>query len=87
MDIKIRIYKGIIEYLLKTTNYSLKNIADLIDTSMRSINLAYSEQAFSIKYSSELKLLKLYQAVLQFNVHTAQPYISEKQNHPRSRII
>jgi hypothetical protein len=36
---KTQIYKGMIQYLLESTNYTLKNIADLTDSSLKNIRL------------------------------------------------
>ncbi|PJE14247.1 hypothetical protein [Legionella sp.] len=62
---KLKIYYGIIEYLLKSTNYSLKNIADLCDTPISNIQSIYCDQILPASFTSELRLVKLYQAILQ----------------------
>ncbi len=64
---KLQIYKGIIQYLLETTHYNLNNIADLSNTSIKSIRSIYCEEYIPPNFSSELQLVKLYHAILELN--------------------
>ena len=66
---KLQIYKGIIQYLLETTHYNLNNIADLSNTSIKSIRSIYCEEYIPPNFSSELQLVKLYHAILELNLH------------------
>ena len=62
---KLQIYKGMIQYLMKSTNYTLKNIADLTDTSIKNIRSIYLGNLLPPYFSSELQLIKLYQMILE----------------------
>ncbi len=64
---KLQIYKGIIQYILESTNYTIKNIADLCNSSIKSIHLIYSESFIPPNFSSEMELVKLYQMILEIN--------------------
>ncbi|CEG62181.1 conserved protein of unknown function [Legionella micdadei] len=61
---KLHIYRGIIQYLLESTNYTLKNIADLCDTSIKNIHSIYCDEILPANFASELKLIKLYEFIL-----------------------
>ena len=65
---KLQIYKGIIQYLLETTHYNLNNIADLSNTSIKSIRSIYCDEHIPPNFSSELQLVKLYHAILELNL-------------------
>lgn len=62
------IYKGIIQYLLKSTSYTLKNIADLTNTSISSLHSIYCLNEFPDNFRAEISLLKLYQIILEINL-------------------
>lgn len=62
---KLQIYKGIIQYLLDSTNYTLKNIAELCNTSIKSIHTIYLDNFIPHNFSSEKELVKLYQMILE----------------------
>jgi len=64
---KVQIYKGIIQYLLETTNYTLKNIADLSNSSLKNIRTIYSDNLFPGNFFSEVQLVRLYQMILEIN--------------------
>ncbi|HHF7368189.1 TPA: hypothetical protein ACPSKY_003343 [Legionella bozemanae] len=64
---KLQIYKGIIQYLLSSTNYTLKNIAELCNSSIKSIHAIYSDNFIPNNFSSEKELVKLYQMILEIN--------------------
>ena len=65
---KIQIYQGMIQYLLESTNYTLKNIADLSNSSMKNIRSIHCEGLIPPVFASELQLVKLYQMVLEANI-------------------
>ncbi|STX50138.1 Uncharacterised protein [Legionella busanensis] len=65
---KIQIYKGIIQFLLDSTTYSLKDIADIAETSIKNIRLIYLDEILPSSFTSELKLIKIYQIILEFNL-------------------
>lgn len=66
---KIKIYQGMIQYLLESTQYTLKNIADLSNSSMKNIRSIHCDGLMPSGFSSELQLVKLYQMVIEVNVN------------------
>lgn len=69
---KLQIYKGIIQYLLESTNYTLKNIADLSNSSIKSIRTIYCDNFLPLNFSSEAQLVRLYQMILEIHAHEKQ---------------
>lgn len=69
VNFKLQIYKGIIQYLLKSTNYTLKDIADLTNSSIKNIRSIYTDDQMPRYFSSELQLVKLYQMILNIQVN------------------
>ena len=69
---KLKIYKGIIQYILESTNYTLKNIADLSNSSIKNISAIYSENFVPHNFSSEMQLVRLYQMILEINSREKQ---------------
>lgn len=67
-DCKLQIYKGMIQYLLESTNYSLKNIADLSNSPVGSIRSIYCDEILPDTFKSERQLLRLYQLVLEIKM-------------------
>lgn len=65
---KLVIYKGMIQYILDSTNYTLKHIAQLSFSSLDSIRSIYCHDLLPVSFKSEVQLLKLYQIVLEINV-------------------
>jgi hypothetical protein len=65
---KLQIYQGIIRYLLESTNYTLKNIADLSSTSIINIRSIYCDDLVPPNFSSEVPLVRLYQMILEINI-------------------
>jgi hypothetical protein len=64
---KLEIYKGMIQYLLESTNYTLKMIADLSDSSLQSIHSIYYENQIAPNFTSELQLVRVFQIILELN--------------------
>jgi hypothetical protein len=64
---KLQIYKGIIHYLLESTNYNLKNIADLTSSSIKNLRSIYIENCLPENFPSEIHLIRLFQMVLEIN--------------------
>jgi hypothetical protein len=67
---KLQIYKGIIQYLLESTNYNLKNIAELTNSSIEHIRSIYCQNMVPVDFLSESQLVKLYQIIL--DIHPKQ---------------
>ena len=65
---KVQIYQGMIQYLLESTHYTLKNIADLSNSSMKNIRSIHCDGLMPSVFASELQLVKLYQMVLEANI-------------------
>lgn len=64
---KLQIYQGIIRYLLESTNYTLKNIADLSSSTIKNIRSIYCDDLVPPNFSSEISLVRLYQLILEIN--------------------
>ncbi|AUH72856.1 MULTISPECIES: hypothetical protein [Legionella] len=68
-NVKVSIYKGIIQYLLDSTNYTLKSIALMSNASIKQIKLIYSHGQIPANLEEfELHLVKLYQIILELNL-------------------
>ena len=55
---KLQIYQGIIEYLLESTNYNLKNIAELSNSSIEHIRSIPCQNMVPTDFFSESQLVK-----------------------------
>lgn len=66
-QVKLNIYKGMIQYIINSTHYTLKNIADLSDTHIDNIRAIYCHNAVPNGFKSEIQLMKLYQIVLEIS--------------------
>ena len=66
---KVQIYQGMIQYLLESTHYTLKNIADLSHSSMKNISSIHCDGLIPPVFASELQLVKLYQMILETNIN------------------
>ena len=65
---KLQIYQGIIQYLLDSTSYDIKNIASLSNASVKSIRTIYQGNEMPTNFSSSEKhLVQLYQMILELN--------------------
>jgi hypothetical protein len=64
---KLQIYKGIIQYLLESTNYDLKNIAELSNSSLEHLRSIYSQEMVPDDFFSESGLVKLYLIILDIH--------------------
>lgn len=70
---KLKIYQGIIEHLLTSTNYTLKDIADLTDSTIKSIQSIYNDNYIPSDFLSEVPLIKLYQIILEIQTNKTKP--------------
>ena len=64
---KIQVYKGMIQYILESTHYNLKNIADLINSSTKHICSIHCAAIMPDDFQSELQLIKLFQIIFESN--------------------
>lgn len=77
---KVIIYQGIIEYLLEETNYSLKNIAALTNSSIKSLREIYLYSEIPRNFQSEIQLVKLFEMILEIQTkNPASKYFLNKQ--------
>lgn len=67
-NLKLQIYKGIIQYLIDTTNYSLKNIAMLSNSSIKNILHIYKHDQIPPSFDSEIELVRLFEIILEFHL-------------------
>lgn len=68
-SIRLQIYKGIIQYILDSTHYTLKNIADISGAPLDNIRAIYCHNAVPCSLKSEVELLKLYRIILEINLN------------------
>ncbi|WP_290863200.1 hypothetical protein [Flavobacterium sp.] len=54
-----------IQYLLESTNYTLKHIAHLSESTIKNIRTIYSGKEIPLGFTSELQLIRLYQIILE----------------------
>lgn len=66
---RLNIYKGMIQYILDSTSYTLKHIAQLSHSSLDSIRAIYCHDLLPNSFKSEVQLLQLYQIVLEINMN------------------
>lgn len=80
---KLQIYKGMIQYLLESTNYTLKNIADLSNSSIKNIRTIHCDNLIPPNFASEIQLVKLYQMILEINIdqRTYHKYLPLPKNY------
>lgn len=64
---KLIIYKEIIQFIVDETPYTLKNIAELSNTSINKIRSIYCQNILPDDFKSEIQLLKLFQIILEIN--------------------
>lgn len=66
---RVQICKDIINYLLESTNYNLKNIADLLNCSIREFRSIYFDEFIPLNASFERDLVRLYLLILDINTN------------------
>ncbi|HAT1770873.1 TPA: hypothetical protein JBL19_04210 [Legionella pneumophila] len=71
-DYKVGIYKGIIQYLLDATNYSLQRIANLSNSPIAYLQLIYHHNLLPQNRSTELNLLKLFVVYIDMEIKREQ---------------
>ncbi|HHX8757302.1 hypothetical protein ACF0MN_11525 [Legionella pneumophila] len=69
---KVGIYKGIIQYLLDATNYSLQRIANLSNSPIAYLQLIYHHNRLPQNRSIELNLLKLFVVYIDMEIKREQ---------------
>ncbi|WP_412755204.1 hypothetical protein [Legionella pneumophila] len=71
-DYKVGIYKGIIQYLLDATNYSLQRIANLSNSPIAYLQLIYHHNRLPQNRTIELNLLKLFVVYIDMEIKREQ---------------
>ncbi|MBJ15944.1 MAG: hypothetical protein CMF38_04855 [Legionellaceae bacterium] len=66
---RLIIYKGMIQYILDSTHYTLKHIAQLSHSSLDNIQMIYCHDSVPSNFKSEVELMKLYQIILEINLN------------------
>lgn len=66
---KVTIYKGIIDYLLASTHFTLKDIANHTGSPIKSIRSIYHNQKLPQYFQSEMALIRLYQIILDIQMN------------------
>ena len=69
---KITIYKGIIDYLLASTHFTLKDIANHTGSPISSIRSIYLDQKLPQYFPFEMALIRLYQIVLEIQMNQSK---------------
>lgn len=70
---KLPIYQGMIRYLLESTHYNLKTIADLSQCSVLSLRSIYFNNVLPAHFS-EMRLVELYHLALGAHLYDKQTY-------------
>lgn len=65
---KITIYKGMIQYLLNSTEYSLQRIANLTNSPIVHLQLIYNHNRLPRESKVELNLTKLFMIVIDMEL-------------------
>lgn len=73
-DYRLEIYKAMIQYLLESTSYTLSDIAELSDSSIKNIQSIYCNDLMPADFSSESHLIKLYHFVLELKINEKRFY-------------
>jgi len=61
---KVSIYKNMIQYFLDETDYNLKRIAHLANSSIGNIQMIYRYNELPTDFNEELDLVRLYMMIL-----------------------
>ena len=63
-NLKVSIYKSMIQYFMNSTDYSLKRIAFLANSSVSNIQSIYRYGEMPANFNEELDLVRLYMMIL-----------------------
>jgi len=66
---RLQIYKGMIDYLMVTTKYTLQDIADLSFSSIKNIRSIHDNDTLPANFSSELHLVRLYHFIVEQKIN------------------
>jgi hypothetical protein len=85
---KLQIYQGMIQYLLDSTGYDLKNIAALSNSSIKNICTIYHGDELPANFSSSEKhLVQLYQMIIELNFKQGSnlSYLAKERKHENTQ--
>ncbi|CEG57641.1 TPA: hypothetical protein JA346_07810 [Legionella pneumophila] len=68
-NFRLQICKNIINYLLESTNYTLKDIAALLNCSIRQLRSIYFDELMPTNLYCERDLVRLYHLILELNTN------------------
>lgn len=68
-NFRLQICKSIINYLLESTNYTLKDIAALLNCSIRQLRSIYFDELMPTNLHCERDLVRLYHLILELNIN------------------
>ncbi|QRN02972.1 hypothetical protein GH742_03320 [Legionella sp. MW5194] len=72
---RLKVYQGMIQFLLESTNYTFETIADFTSYSVKEIRSIYLNQKLPEKLLSEKQLIKLYRIIL--DIHTSKTNVQK----------
>ncbi len=72
-ETKLNIYQGMIQYLLESTNYTLRTIAAMSNTPIKTIKLIYNHNQMPKSFPSEMDFVKLFEIILEINLKSESP--------------
>lgn len=67
-DCRLQIYRGVIHYLLESTDYTLKDIAHMSKSTIKNIRTIYCDGELPTSFTSEVHLVKLFHFILELNL-------------------
>ncbi|PYB42223.1 hypothetical protein DM455_13025 [Legionella pneumophila] len=78
-DVRPKIYKGMIQHILNTTDFSIKAIAILARTSIDEIQSIYSDKQIQFGFSKEINLIRLFELIveMQHQKNRAPSFVQE----------
>ena len=68
-NFRLQICKSIINYLLEATNYTLKDIAALLNCSIKQLHSIYFDELMPTNLYCERDLVRLYHLILELNTN------------------
>lgn len=80
-DLKLKVYQGIIQYLLSNTGYSLKRIASFSCCSLKTIRSIYTYSELPSDTSSEINLVRLFQIILELEKQNEKPVFAKHKSN------
>lgn len=73
-DSRLQVYKSIIQYMLESTHYTINNIADLTNSSIKTIREIYSGNEMPTNFVSEIPLIRLFQFLIEIELNASKKF-------------